>query len=179
MELLQNDLIIIFQQITNWFQQNSLFLNLEKTNFIQFFNKKQNDSNLNVTYNGNIVPKINEIKFLGIHINNTLTWNSHIEAILPKLSSACYDMKSIKPYLSQQTLKVIYYSYFHAVMSYGIIFWGHATNAIKVFKLQKRILRIMTGCSMRDSCKKLFVEQKILTLPSLYIFQLIKFVNKQ
>ena len=52
-------------------------------------------------------------------------------------------------------------------------------NAIKVFKLQKRILRIMTGCSMRDSCKKLFVEQKILTLPSLYIFQLIKFVNKQ
>jgi len=42
MELLQNDLIMIFQQITNWFQQNSLFLNLEKTNFIQFFHKKTN-----------------------------------------------------------------------------------------------------------------------------------------
>jgi len=122
MELLQNYLIMIFQQITNWFQQNSLFLNLEKTNFIQFFHKKQIDSNLRVTYNGKIVPKINEIKFLGLNINNTLTWNSHIEAILPKLSSACYAMKTIKPYLSQQTLKVIYYSYFHAVMSYGIIF---------------------------------------------------------
>jgi len=40
MELLQNDLIIIFQQIAHWFQQNSLVLNFEKTNLIQFFNKK-------------------------------------------------------------------------------------------------------------------------------------------
>jgi len=36
-DLLQNDLIIIFQQIAHWFQQNSLFHNFEMTNLIQFF----------------------------------------------------------------------------------------------------------------------------------------------
>ena len=178
MELLQNDLIIIFQQIAHWFQQNSLFLNFEKTNLIQFFNKKQNDSTLNIIHNGSSVPKINEVKFLGLSINKTLSWITHIDTILPKLSSACYAMMSIKPYLSQQILKVVYYSYFHSIMSYGIIFWGHTTNTIRVFRLQKRILRIMTGCGRRDSCRKLFVELKILTLPSLYIYQLIMFVNK-
>ena len=114
MELLQNDLIIIFQQIAHWFQQNSLFLNFEKTNLIQFFNKKQNDSTLNIIHNGSSVPKINEVKFLGLSINKTLSWITHIDTILPKLSSACYAMMSIKPYLSQQILKVIYYLYFHS-----------------------------------------------------------------
>jgi len=36
----------------------------------------------------------------------------------------------------------------------------------------------MTGCGRRDSCRKLFVELRILTLPSLYIYQIIMFVNK-
>jgi hypothetical protein len=63
-------------------------------------------------------------------------------------------------------------------MSYGVIFWGHTKNTIRVFRLQKRILTIMSGCGRRDSCRKLFVEQKILTLPSLYIYQLIMFVKK-
>ena len=106
----------------------------------------------------------------------SLSLNTHVDSILPKLS-ACYAMM-IKPYLSQQLLKVIYYSYFHSIMSYGVIFWGHVKNTIRVFRLQKRILRIITGCGMRDPCRKLFIELKILTFLSLYIYQLIMFVNK-
>jgi len=63
-------------------------------------------------------------------------------------------------------------------MSYGVTFWGHIKNNIRVFRLQKRILRVMTGCGMRDPCRKLFIEFKILTFLSLYIYQLIMFVNK-
>jgi len=37
----------------------------------------------------------------------------------------------------------------------------------------------MTGCGMSDPCRKLFIELKILTFPSLYIYQLIMFVNKK
>jgi len=36
----------------------------------------------------------------------------------------------------------------------------------------------MTGCRKRDSCRNIFIEHKILTFPSLYIYQLIRFVNK-
>ena len=137
MELLKNDVIIIFQQIAHWFQQNSLFLNFEKTNLIQFFNKKQNNSTLNIIHNGSSVPKINEVKFLGLSINKTLSWITHIDTILPKLLSACYAMMSIKPCLSQQILKVIYYSYFHSIMSYGIIFLGTYYEYHKSFQITK------------------------------------------
>jgi len=59
-------------------------------------------------------------------------------------------MKSVKPCVSQQMLKIIYYSHFHSIMSYGIMFWGHSASSIRVFRLQKRIIRIMMGCKNRD-----------------------------
>jgi hypothetical protein len=115
---------------------------------------------------------------LGLYINDTLTWKTHIDNIWPKLCSACFAMRSVKPYVSQQMLKAIYYSYFHSIMSYGIIFWGQSANSIRVFRLQKRILRILMGCKNRDSCRKLFINLKILPLPSQYIFCLLLFVVK-
>jgi hypothetical protein len=114
--LLQNDLTIIFGQITKWFQENLLSLNLCKTYHIQFCSKNQNCLDITIAHRNGFIPKINETKFLGLHINNTLSWTTHIENILPKLSSACYAMRSVKPYVSQQMLKVIYYFYFHSIM---------------------------------------------------------------
>jgi len=86
--------------------------------------------------------------------------------------------RSIKPYVSQQMLEIIYYSYFHSLISYGIMFCGHSTSSIRDFRLQKRIIRIMMGCRSRESCRKLFIKLKILPLPSVYILSLLLFVIK-
>jgi hypothetical protein len=51
-------------------------------------------------------------------------------------------------------------------MSYGIIFWGNSPHSLGIFKIQKRALRILMGIGYRDSCRELFKEEKILTLPS-------------
>jgi len=50
--------------------------------------------------------------------------------------------------------------------------------SIRVFRLQKRIIRIMTGSRSKDSCIKLFTSLEILPLPSVYIFPLLRFVIK-
>jgi len=174
----QEELNATFGNISKWFQANSLSLNISKTHFTQFFSKNTNYYDTHVSYENNCISKVNETKFLGININNTLSWKTHIEEMLPKLCSACFAMKSVKPLASQQILKIIYYSYFHSIMSYGVIFWGHSSLGIKVFRLQKRIIRIMTGSRNRDSCSKLFTSMEILPLPSLYIFLLLRFVMK-
>jgi len=174
----QNGITISLHQLSEWFQANSLSLNFSKTLTLQFITKSPNYFDINTTHGNNHISKANHIKFLGLYINDTLTWNTHIDNILPKLCSACFAMRSVKPSLSQQMLKAIYYSYFHSIMSYGIIFWGQSTNSIQVFRLQKKILRIMMGCKNRDSCTKLFISLKILPLPSQYIFCLLLFVVK-
>jgi hypothetical protein len=87
-------------------------------------------------------------------------------------------MRAIKPLLSLHVLKEIYYSHFHAIISYGLMFWGNSAHSVKVFRMQKKIIRIMTGSRSRESCRKWFKHYNILTLPSLYILSILRFVIK-
>ena len=61
---------------------------------------------------------------------------------------------------------MIYFVYFHAIMEYGIIFWGDSVESKRIFQQQKRKIRIMTGSTSRISCKTLFQKLEILTLTS-------------
>jgi hypothetical protein len=92
-----------------------------------------------------------EIKFLGLIIDNKLSWKGHIDYITPKLNSACYCMRAVNSFVPQDTLKTIYYSYFHTIMVYGLPFWGSSTESVKIFKLQKRVIRVMVGYKSNQS----------------------------
>jgi len=63
-------------------------------------------------------------------------------------------------------------------MSYGVIFWGNSCSSKEIFAIQKRIIRILTNKSKRDSCRDIFKQLQILTLPSQYIYSLLVFVVK-
>jgi hypothetical protein len=69
-------------------------------------------------------------------------------------------------------------SYVHSVISYGIIFWGNSHFSGSILKIKKRVIRIITNAGRRDSCSQLYKQLQILPLPSLYIFSLHVFVNK-
>jgi len=49
-----------------------------------------------------------------------------MDTIIPKLISASFVMRAVKPFLSQDALRLVYYSYFHSIMTYGLIFWGNS-----------------------------------------------------
>ena len=90
---------------------------------------------------------------------------------------SCYAIRSIKPLMSTDTLRMICFSYVHSIMLYGIIFWGNSHLINSVFKIQKTIIRIITNTGSRDSCRELFKQLQILTLPSQYIISILVFVN--
>jgi len=61
-------------------------------------------------------------------------------------------------------------------VSYGIIFWGNSHHNVNIFKIQKRIIRIITNSNRYDTCRPLFKQLRILPLPSQYIFSILLFV---
>ena len=134
--------------VYKWFKVNLLSLNVNKTHYIQFKTKNNPTHNITIVCNDNLITVAPTIKFLGLYIHDSINW-SYIEHIIPKLSSACYIMRSIKPFMSFNTLKTIYYSYFNTIMSYGLPFWGNSPHSIKIFRMQKRIIRIMISCTSR------------------------------
>jgi len=88
-------------------------------------------------------------------------------------------MRSIRPFMSSNTLKTVYYSYFNAIMSYDLPFWGNSPHALKVFRIEKRIVRIMMGCKSRVSCRNQFRRLEILPFISQYILLVMLFVVKK
>ena len=109
----------------------------------------------------------------------TMTWiNLTIQCTFTALSSACYAIRVITPFMSETTLRMIYYSYVHSIMTYGIIFWGNLPLNNVIFKAQKRIIRTMTNSSNSASCRQLFKRLGILPLQSQYIFSVVWFVVK-
>ena len=70
--------------------------------------------------------------------------------MLPKLNKTSYVIRSLKPLLSFETLKMVYFSIVHSIISYGIIFWGVSTHSKIIFKFQKRIIRILAETYLKN-----------------------------
>ena len=92
--------------------------------------------------------------------------------MIPKLSGACYAIRLMVHINNINTLKSIFYAHFHSLIKYEIIFWGTYSNSRKIFTLQKKIVRIMAGAQPRTSCRSLFKQLEILTVPCQYILSL-------
>ena len=101
--------------------------------------------NLKIGFKNNLITNSSYTKFLGVTMNNTLSWNNHIDLIMKKVSKACYIIRNAKTYMSVSSLKLIYYTFFHSFMSYGIIFWGNLSHSSIIFRIQKKAIRIMEG----------------------------------
>jgi hypothetical protein len=87
-------------------------------------------------------------------------------------------IRCLKPFLSLETLRMVYYSIVHSVILYSIIFWASSTHLRIVFRIKKRIIRIITNSGSRVSCRNLFKKLSILPFQSQYIFSLLMFVVK-
>jgi hypothetical protein len=166
----------LYEDINKWFRNNQLNLNATKTYFLEFRPSNQPLDNKQTHYNYKYVANVTQIKFLGLTLDDKLSWNQHIDRIINKLSSITYALKQVKYALTTDALKLIYYAQVHSIMSYGVIFWGSSPSAKGVFKLQKRIIRIVTNKKPRDSCTDVFKSMRINTLYSQYIYSLILFV---
>jgi len=51
----------------------------------------------------------------------SLSWKNHIDQMMIKLNTACYAIRCVKHFKYQDTLRTIYFSYFHSILSYAII----------------------------------------------------------
>jgi len=176
----QTNMVTAFNCVNEWVKVNLLSINVDKTHYIQFKTKNKPTLDINIVCNDNLITTLPKIKFLGIYIHDTINWRCHIEFIIPKPYSACscYVMRSIRPFMPLNTLKIVYYSYFNAIISYSLPFGGNLPHAIKVFTMQKRIVTIMMGYKNRVSCRNLFRKLEILPFVYQYILLLMLFVVK-
>ena len=77
------------RNLTNWLNANKISLNVSKTELILFKPKmKKLDFDLKLRLNGKRIYPTKSVKYLGIKIDENLTWIDHINHIVIKLNRA-------------------------------------------------------------------------------------------
>jgi hypothetical protein len=174
--IFQTELNQVFLQLNTQFNINFLSFNLEKTHFIHFTTKNTPYMSITINDNYNTITNTSRIKFLGLTIENNLCWRTHLDLLLQKLSKVSFAIRTIKSYMSQEVLLMVYHAHFHSVICYGIIFWCNSPHSMEVFRLQKRVIQIICSIKNRDSCRDYFKQFKIHPLQSQYLFSILMFV---
>ena len=152
---------------------------------------------------GTKLKKVDKAKFLGVIIDENLTWDDHIKYLETKLLTCIATIKRIRKFIPKTYHTQLYHSLFLPHLTYGISSWGGAcpSKLAKIFNLQKRCVRILFGNTVSfdhaeyyetcararpfickenyvkdfelENTKPLFNNNQLLTIHNLYKLQLI------
>ena len=168
-------------KISHWFKLNKLSLNIKKTNYILFSKKSFNMGNqFDIKIDNTNVVKVFQTKFLGVIINEKLTWESHIKIIKNKISKGLGILLKIRSCVPCRVLINLYYTLVHPHFDYCNIIWAASTTTVvnKLFLLQKKAVRIITNSSWLAHTAPLFKRLKLLTIFDINKLQTACFVFK-
>ena len=153
--------------INKYMLSNQLHINKTKCNYMYFRPSISNyqvcarsKELLKLYINGKAIKQVASTKFLGVIIDEDLSWIPHIEHLNKKLKSCCGAIKRIKDYIPVSHYVSIYHSLFESHLSYCISVWGGASSdeLQKLFVTQKYCLRILFGTKpywlITDKCQR-------------------------
>ena len=152
------------KDIVIWLRANKLSLNISKTHYMLFSNKKVIQPNVTIKINGQPITCVTKTKFLGVIIDNKLTWKEHISYICGKVAKGIGIISKVRKYLNKNTLLDLYYSFIYPYLTYCNQVWGLSCQSYMnaLVKLQKRAIRIISGVHPRTHTDPLFTELKLL-----------------
>jgi hypothetical protein len=168
-------------KLSKWFAANKLSLNIKKTNFILFRtrNKKINYTP-EIKVDNVAVTQVTCTKFLGVLINDTLTWNDHIRTVLNKVSKSTGVIRRVSYKLPVATLMNLYSTLVHPYFEYCNIVWAsdYTSHLDKVMISQRKVLRIVHRLKWTACTKFLFARYSLLNINEINKFQTGCFVYK-
>ena len=146
---------IDLKNLSNWLNANKISLNVSKTELIMFKPRmKKVDFDLKLKLNGKRLYPTKSVKYLGIKIDESFTWNEHINDIAIKLK--------VREFVNTRVLNLICHAIFDCHLSYANIVWGLNKNSPnRLFLLQKKALRIMSSECRNAHSNSLFYRHEI------------------
>ena len=165
--------------LSAWFLSNKLTLNTEKSSFTIFKSPRRIiDLPNSISYLNQKLNRVSHIKFLGVTLDENLSFNLHINEVCNKLKNLFHVFYSIRGFLSKENIRTLYYALIYSRIKYGIAVYGQANASnIKIIQtLQNKLLKVLAGKKYRYPTDKLHNEFDLLKVSDITNQEVLTFV---
>ena len=161
------------KEVTNWFKANRLSVNAKKTNYMLLGARQRNsrdDDKIMIKLDDTSLERVLTTKFLGVTIDENLTWKNHIDGVTKTISRNIGVINKLKYTVPERVLHTLYCTLVLPYINYNILVWGNTCYSYmdKLLKLQKWAVRSITKSHYRSHSAPLFKKLKILNVYDSY-----------
>ena len=127
---LENFVNLELQKVSEWLESNKLTLNISKSKFMLTLKSKSSNPNFSVQINGEDLERCDSYKYLGVYIDQNLTWKPHVDYISKEISKTCGSLSKLRHCANIDILISVYYALVYSYLRYGIVAWGNASKTV-------------------------------------------------
>lgn len=145
--------------ISAWLQDNDLFINLKKTEYVVFGtnNRLRKLDSVSILLNGESIERSTSFKYLGVILDDCLSFNDHIDYIKTKVAKRLGLFKRIRSSITIETANRMYKCTVLPILDYcdtsfavlGVI------NSELLNRLHRRASKIVVGLRCNQDCTNL------------------------
>jgi len=160
--------------IYDWLNANKLSLNIDKSKYIIFHAHQKSrfidKSICKIFIDDQEIDNVETFCFLGVHLHQNLSWNTHLKLTSQKLARTLGIMKFMKKFVNSSTLLLLYNSLFLPHINYGILSWGTSKgyHFERISKLQKAAVRLISSSNFRSHHEPICKKLNLLKLGDIY-----------
>ena len=187
-EEINDQLISLTTMLLNWVNSNGLVLNLDKTKYM-IFSRSKVDLPRPLIISNTPIERKTEARFLGVIMDESLNWSSHVKTVRSKMSRYVGIMYKIKKFLPLKVRLQIYHSFVQSHINFCSLVWGFSSksNIEAIFTKQKIGMRAVIpgfiNYKFKDGkipghTKAAFSEYQILTIHNLIALNAFMFIHK-
>ena len=159
---LQKEINSDLKTLYQWMLANMISLNKDKTEMIIFHSIGTPRPYLKIKLNGKVIYPSKYVKYVGVFIDETLTFDYHCKFLWTKLNRALGMLYKCRHYLDPAQLKTLYFAIFNCHLTYGCQVWGQKRDGYteKIFTIQNKAMRALTFSEPRTSQLPLYKKIK-------------------
>ena len=121
-EEIQCKIEMLLENLQSWVYNNGLKLNIKKTKYMIFTNRPKIE--IDVKLNGTLIERSVCERFLGVLVDDNLSWSNHIKSLASKISRNSGIMYKLKGIVPDSVLKTLYNSFIQSNLNYCSTVWG-------------------------------------------------------
>lgn len=167
-----------------WTKKSKLTVNISKSKTMTVEPTRQvRESKMDISMGGKMLDEVSIYRYLGVKIDSSLTFKTHVNGIIKNVSHKIYQLGKIRKYLTVKASEMVYKSTILPLFDVGDTFYDSASKALlnKLQNLQNRALRLIFKLDRRANTDKVQAEVHLIKLEerrALHIIQLAKWLSE-